>query len=431
MSTDELALLRTLRADVGELDAVIDLRIRARIEAGLAAATAAGASVVVGDDPDADLPNERETDERGTVEPDEFGLYEFDPTPFEADQRGDTPATLRPGRATPGPARSTDPDTDPDPVPVPVPVPGAGRDDAWDIAAAHLARDPDQPVRHPARSGSSRALRLVAAAAVLVLLVAGGAAIFRARSVEERPPGIDAAAAPLSVRDAVSLLRNQPARTVGPGEYQYTHLQVGERRDTVTPTGTQDPLFVTQDRQRWVAVDGSGREALGPESARPFNDPNSPAQDIGNAFDVPLNQPRGFAGLSYAELQALSTDPSVLRQQLLAANSGASRDLVGLARLTGRLLEQPATPPAVRGALLEMLEQDGLRSVGDRTDRLGRRGSGFVLEDGPRRWTYIVDRATGRVLGWEQRTLPTDVLESDSLTLDGVIPPVTDNTGGA
>jgi hypothetical protein len=413
---DELEALRSLRADIGVLDATIDLRIRARIAEGLAAATDAEATTpapIVLDAP---------------AEPDEFGLYEFDPTPSEADQRSDTPATLRPPRrhGRPGHRRVGDG--------AGAAAPDASSDAAWGIEVP-TARHPDRSVhrRRPTRSGGARALRVIAVAAALVLLVAGGTAIIRTRqgTPDERGTAgsVDATAAPLAVADLVALQRQLPPVQLAPGTYQYTDIVEGHREDQVDTTGST-PLFTSQRNQRWVDRDGNGREVAGPASVRPFDDPSAPPQDVGRSFDLPLRLPRAFGGYTYDELQGLPTDPDALRQQLLAGNEITSADVPGLARLAGRLLELPATPPAVRASLVAMLERDGLRSVGDRADRLGRRGSGFELDADGHRWTYIVDRATGRLLTREERALGSELVEGDSLVQPSAIPAVTTDTGG-
>ncbi len=417
---DELEVLRTMRADLGVLDPVIDLRIRARIAEGLAAAAA---TVDSGAEPPTVLDAPAERDD--PLEPDEFGLYDFDPTPSEADQRSDTPATLRPPRraARPGAPRRARPD---------VPTPVAAEGDAWDLDP-RTARDPERSItrRRSNRSGASRARRVIAVAAALVLLVAGGTAIIRSRVAppDDRGPSLDAAAAPLALADLVALQRAQRAAPLAPGEYQYTDIVEGRREDQVDNSGTTQ-LFASQRDQRWVDRDGNGREVGGAVSVRPFAEPSAPLQDVGRSFDAPLRLPRAFGGFTYDQLQGLPTEPGALRARLLAGDEITSADVPGLARLAGRLLELPATPPDVRAALITMLEADGLRSVGDRTDRLGRRGSGFELDADGHRWTYVVDRATGRLFAREERRLGSDLVEADSLVQPSAIPAVTTGTGG-
>ncbi|MFC5662958.1 CU044_5270 family protein [Kitasatospora misakiensis] len=175
---------------------------------------------------------------------------------------------------------------------------------------------------------------------------------------------------------------------------------------------TATSAIVVQDREVWLAADGSGR--LRTASVEDGSAPT--ASDRAAGEDSVLG-----AGVLSVPDQKWSTDPAVLATQLdrgHPAAAGPSERLVAVADV----YRSQHIAPQLRAALLRVLaESPELQLDGTTTDRAGRTGVAISATTGtglPRRHTLVFDPATGSLLDAEQ------ILTSDPGKLNITVPAV-------
>jgi hypothetical protein len=234
----------------------------------------------------------------------------------------------------------------------------------------------------PARvARPSRRVLALAAVAVLAPLTLGMAMLLTRDSVEE----------PVPVAQLSAMALERPDRPLDESEYHY-------RVEESAPPGENQPVLRIE---RWITTDGSGREArttridAGAPGVGP--DPTVTARTGADPLD--------FAGLSYAELRALPTDPTALLQRLEDHGLISRSDESGTAATLAELLSFEITEPAVRAAAIDALELIGGRSVGTSDDGSGRRGVA-VMGDNPdgTHWVMVMDPGTTLARAFHPRT---------------------------
>jgi hypothetical protein len=226
----------------------------------------------------------------------------------------------------------------------------------------------------------SRRVLALAAVAVLAPLTLGLVVLFTGDSVEE----------PVPVAQLSAMALERPDRPLSEGEYHY-------RVEESALAGDQPVLRI----ERWITTDGSGREArTTPATAGApgaGTDPTVTARTAADALD--------FAGLSYAELRALPTDPAALIQRLEERGLISRSDESAAAATLAELLSFQITKPAVRAAAIDALGLLGGRSVGTSDDGSGRRGVA-VMGDNPdgMHWVMVIDPSTILARAFHPRT---------------------------
>ena len=186
-----------------------------------------------------------------------------------------------------------------------------------------------------------------------------------------------------------------------PFEYETTErwerwqMRDGSGRERVSPTGPVG--FPTRaDRRAWV-------EAGFPDLTEPPSDRRLAATPRPFVF--------GFERLSYAQLEALPSDPHALGEVLDKAAEhqrdgtpelGAFDDEQARAYLLFTLIRdsfKAPAPPDLRATLYELMaETSGLRLEGEMTDEAGRSGTGVSVVIGDGRFVLLVDPVTGALL---------------------------------
>ncbi|MEW9527342.1 CU044_5270 family protein [Microbispora sp. NPDC049125] len=156
---------------------------------------------------------------------------------------------------------------------------------------------------------------------------------------------------------------------------------------------------------RWTVPAGkkgySGKLMIEAKAGKPFGNPINVGDKV---FDL------AGRNVSVAELQALPTTPAALKTRLLqgyaghGTESGEKMDADSwLYQVTSGLLSDMPVKPAVRAAAYQVLAGlDGVRSLGEVTDALGRTGQGIGRAEhwsnGQYERQLIVDPRTGVLL---------------------------------
>lgn len=186
---------------------------------------------------------------------------------------------------------------------------------------------------------------------------------------------------------------DQPAPDLD-GRYRYTKIRAWYLNSAISSEGTHselEPKLV----ENWRARDGSGRSIEIDDDGRSEH-----------TYSAGEGAPLVDAG-------KLSTDPQVLTRQLLARdepsgqpdNPGIPDDIEFVRSLQTLLHHQGVVRPELQAALWEALSTRGLTNYGTVTDRGGRDGIAFALDDhrepGHTRYLLVVDPDTGRPLSSE------------------------------
>ncbi|MGW7540194.1 CU044_5270 family protein [Streptomyces sp. NPDC054770] len=288
-----------------------------------------------------------------------------------------------------------------DPVPADGPHFGDGPLDH--TAERRLARLLDEP--RPARRARPRlAWGLVAAAAVvatLLTLLLGGSAGTPALAAP-RPLTVRAHSVPVPLAD-VAKLAAVAARDGSPALRQGTHVQSW----SLGMSDDKPPVTLPEERVvRWRA-DGSHTELV------VATDPSRPGRPVlTDEGDTPrlvedghVLSRRTFPPM-WGDAPPLATpphDPAKLRAYLTELNYTDTLSTPELLDAAAELLDNWTLGAHESAALAELLAKaEGLRPVGEVTDRLGRTGQAYVCDDGSgARRMLILDPATGTVLGME------------------------------
>ncbi|MFE6865441.1 CU044_5270 family protein [Kitasatospora sp. NPDC057692] len=176
---------------------------------------------------------------------------------------------------------------------------------------------------------------------------------------------------------------------------QFTYLRTVAHTTTLSeaPDGAMAPTATTATTERWTAVDG-GRAGL---QRRDGTEGRLPAVDHGS-----LNSP------TYRLLSTLPTDPDALLKMVYAdarpnhgsgSASTAGADHEAFIAI-GDILRDSVVPPQVGSALYRAAARiPGVVAVDDAVDAAGRHGVAVARVNDGRRFEWIFDRTTLRLLG--------------------------------
>ncbi|MFE9603952.1 CU044_5270 family protein [Streptomyces hokutonensis] len=236
---------------------------------------------------------------------------------------------------------------------------------------------------HERRSGRRRLLwSLVAGAAVVATvftLLLGGPSGTPAVAAP-RPLVVQANSTPVSLKQLAALAAAVAADGT-PVLRKGTHVQSW----SLGMSDDKPPVTIPEERiVRWNADDSHTERVV--EDGHVLKETTYPP----SWSDVPpeARPPHDVAGLrAYLQETAYSKTP-LTTPELLAA--------------VGELLDHWTLGARESAALARLLAgADGLRPVGEVTDRLGRRGEAYVYRQSGSRLMLIMDPATGAVLGME------------------------------
>ncbi|WP_380279361.1 CU044_5270 family protein [Kitasatospora purpeofusca] len=249
----------------------------------------------------------------------------------------------------------------------------------------------DRPRPFSALTTRWRGLVVVAAVASAAAITAVTLAPDTSSSQDPAPP---ATAASVELLDRIAKVAyGQPQSPAQ--DNQFTYLRTVAHTTTLSeaPDGTMAPTATTATTERWTAVDGS-RAGL---QRRDGADAKLPAVDHGSLYSP-----------TYRLLSTLPTDPDALLKLVYAdarPNHGSgSASTAGAdheAFITiGDLLRDSVLPPQVGSALYRAAARiPGVVAVDDAVDATGRRGVAVARVNDGRRFEWIFDRATLRLLG--------------------------------
>ncbi|MER5351623.1 CU044_5270 family protein [Kitasatospora sp. NPDC002551] len=273
----------------------------------------------------------------------------------------------------------------PPPHPEPSPSQLAAR---RDVLLAEFAR----PRPFSALTARWRGLAVVAAVATAAAITAVTLAPDTSSSQDPPPP---ATAASVELLDRIAKVAySQPQRPAR--DDQFTYLRTVSHTTTLSEAsdGAMAPAPITATTERWTAVDGS-RAGL---QRRDGADAQLPAVAHGGSLNSP----------TYRLLANLPTDPDTLLKLIYtdarpnhgpgsASTAGADHE----AFVTiGDLLRDSVVPPQVGSALYRAAARiPGVVAVDDAVDATGRRGVAVARVNDGRRFEWIFDRATLRLLG--------------------------------
>lgn len=265
------------------------------------------------------------------------------------------------------------------------------------------ADQPTLPSRRPVRRVPALTAGLVALIVAAVTGVAGTIGI----------PGIGSGGSAYATTPDPLLLPDGPGKPAGPalerlaevaadqpepdldGRYRYTKIRAWYLHGTSSSEGTYSELEPNLV-ENWSAHDGSGRSIEIDEDGR-SEQTYSPGE-----------------GAPLFDAGKLSTDPEALTRQLLARDEPSGQpdnpeipdDIEFVRSLQTLLHHQGVVRPELQAALWEALSTKGLTNYGTVTDRGGRDGIAFALDDhyehGHTRYLLVVDPDTGRPLSSEE-----------------------------
>jgi len=277
-----------------------------------------------------------------------------------------------------------------------VPAPTRSLDDASAAAVVEL---------HAARQPSAlRPTRLMAAAAAIVVALVVGTVVFRSPASHDTDLGtLDAPTTQASVVtvDLADLAARARAAADtgdlanGAQPYSYTRTDRGK----LLGAGR-----VEQEQELWSNQANEGKLRFGVSTFVPLSGSGPPQTQPGTDLtDLAGARPFADGALLYGEVRSLPADPVGVRDALIVLldATGPTDPKVFAAEFD--LLAEPITPPAVRGAVFDLLRSQGLISIGEATDHDGRTGIGFskAMDDGTA-FTIVIDQASGAPLGYTQ-----------------------------
>jgi hypothetical protein len=223
----------------------------------------------------------------------------------------------------------------------------------------------------------------------------------QARSGMPRLLAFRADTGPASERAAIAALTANAARLPGLGHGRFLYVRSRNWSIGTTAGGKNAcTVFVTAERQQWIARDGSGRQASRTTSLTP-GDACGTGEKLGSR-----DSRYGPGQLSLMYPKTLSSDPAMLRKQLNVGHPVSNGPAEFLVAVNDLYLEQPV-PPTVAAAIVGLVSQEpGIHYDGTTTDRAGRPGIGFSLESSysglPTQYLVVFDAKTGQLLDSEQ-----------------------------
>jgi hypothetical protein len=219
------------------------------------------------------------------------------------------------------------------------------------------------------------------------------------------PPAL---AAHTVLRRLAQVAGTRGSRTPGAGQFLHTATTSLTSTDTVAPGGVYCQAIYRQYRRDWIAASGEGLtiEQDGPPSYR------SPVEARA-CKDVPLPAPAtrwnwaapGCMLIDPVPLSRLPRDPARLRARLLTGKvEGGPPGPAEAFTQIGDLLRKTDAPAPLRAALFTAASGlRGVRSLGEVTDRQGRRGVALAIDDGVYRSELVFSLASSDLL--EERQL--------------------------
>lgn len=181
---------------------------------------------------------------------------------------------------------------------------------------------------------------------------------------------------------------NGPNLVASPGQYYYSKTQIyyDEYAPGETDLGTQGPWTI----EMWFGTDASGRAVF-------VDDKAASAQSVSYGWDGPPDKTYGAGQMPLEDLSNLPTDPNELYDRLMqrsmpggaspnpipTSSPGRSEQDTALLRTLQDLFDEGEqyTPPAVRAAMFDVASKlDGVQTVGDETDPVGRPAIGLKWE---------------------------------------------------
>ncbi|WP_328291346.1 CU044_5270 family protein [Kineococcus sp. NBC_00420] len=254
-----------------------------------------------------------------------------------------------------------------------------------DTRVLALRRHHRQSKRRPTRRWTITALAGAAAAAAVALVL----------PVASAPP----ASAEQVLLVTAQAAGQQPDQAAG-AAYWHVH--------------SEQDYPATKPLQREIWQSRNGESVLRDEtlvSGALDGEPVDPAEVVTTSLDGPAVFGVGGRSLSWADLDALPTDPQALGTLLRAAvkDHPAGEDHELFVTVTDLLTESPASP-ALRRALWEVAARvPGAEVLGPMTDAAGRTGTAIErdeLDQNRYRYVYILDPTTGELL--ETRNVDRD-----------------------
>lgn len=247
----------------------------------------------------------------------------------------------------------------------------------------------------------ARRVRLIRVAAIAAIF--GVALVFvpalMPDQVVERPT------AQAVLADLARTAARQPALVAGPGQYVYTATREHRLESGRTVVDMASWRYVVDiEIERWVAPDGSGRilrrfgevEFLTSADERAWREAGRPPTSDAEVQDERLDP----GEIPLLDLAGLPTEPVALLSRL------EERQIVGgppgdvqTFDIASQLLGDPAASPALRAALFDIAGMlEGVRSLGNRTDPLGREGVAVELASPRTTVQVIVDTTDAGLL---------------------------------
>jgi hypothetical protein len=229
------------------------------------------------------------------------------------------------------------------------------------------------------------------------------------------------------LRQAADVAADQvPATPPGPGQYLFTRSREADLSEFVPAASKPWSVVIPQEREIWLAPDGSGR--LRATSDRPrFISPAQRAEWVaagspslavfnrpGQVSEVPLSGGPGFL-----DTPNLPTDPKALRRLIEARKVPGIEGPPGEVEtfvLIGDMLRESYLPPTLRAALYEVTaELPGVELLGEVQDPAGRAGVGVAFTDERRGVEHelILSEATSALLAEREIVVGTKHWSSD------------------
>ena len=198
----------------------------------------------------------------------------------------------------------------------------------------------------------------------------------------------------------------------------------------VTDDSHRYGVLVPRTREIWIGTDGSGR--LREDRGEPayFSDKSRAEWQGVNPLPGDVDDAFTPGELSMVDTMGLSTDPALLRDQLLAGKGDTERDAQVILANALAYLRETVPPPALARAIVDVVrETGGIDATPGIKDATGRVGDAFSVNVGggdPLRYTptsrllMIVDPVTGTLFE-EQRILvdPNPLIDADPPAIFG------------
>jgi hypothetical protein len=296
-----------------------------------------------------------------------------------------------------------------------------------DMLEAILAAEPAKRV--PRRGGNRRrALALaggVAAAALALVLVVGG-----------RGESVDTAAA-AALREIASAARShpEPARPA-PGQFLHRRIDgIGVmvmgperpfRREIHSRADFGFRVQFRHSQDMWEGPTGGRVRNFMGDFSFPADRDRRAWIDAGRPALPPGGTDESDLGIDGTEWIDIPTEPDALLAKL---QHDAEDGDHGPGYIFGTLIEgylrEVGTTRAQRAALFEVAARlPGIALLGRRTDRDGRTGIGFAMDDEDgNRTTLIVDPESGHLLASSQVTLPGGAIPAGTVVADATFQP--------